>query len=64
MNVPRETIFCVGRFKLFLRKMFATAPKLGKGPLRRSQKRLDRRLEEVAKAVGGAHCRLQEAIFY
>ena len=27
----------------------------GKGP----QKRLDRRLEEVAKAVGGGYCRLQ-----
>ena len=31
----------------------------GKGPRRRSQKRLDRRLEEVAKAVGGGYCRLQ-----
>ena len=34
----------------------------GKGPqkpLRRSQRRLDRRLEEVAKAVGGGYCRLQ-----
>ena len=31
----------------------------GKGPQRRSQKRLDRRLEEVAKAVGGGYCRLQ-----
>ena len=27
----------------------------GKGP----QRRLGRRLEEVAKAVGGGHCRLQ-----
>ena len=31
----------------------------GKGPPRRSQRRLDRRLEEVAKAVGGGYCRLQ-----
>ena len=31
----------------------------GKGPERRPQKRLGRRLEEVAKAVGGGYCRLQ-----
>ena len=31
----------------------------GKGPQRRLQKPLDRRLEEVAKAVGGGYCRLQ-----
>ena len=31
----------------------------GKGPERRPRKRLDRRLEEVAKAVGGGDCRLQ-----
>ena len=31
----------------------------GKGPQRRPQKRLGRRLEEVAKAVGGGYCRLQ-----
>ena len=31
----------------------------GKGPQRRSQKRLDRRSEEVAEAVGGGYCRLQ-----
>ena len=31
----------------------------GKGPLRRPEKRLERRLEEVAKAVGGGYCRLQ-----
>ena len=31
----------------------------GKGPERQSQKRLDRWLEEVAKAVGGGYCRLQ-----
>ena len=31
----------------------------GKGPRRRSQKRLGRRLEEVAKAVGGGYLRLQ-----
>ena len=30
-----------------------------KGPRRRPQKRLGRRLEEVAKAVGGGYCRLQ-----
>ena len=30
-----------------------------KGPQRRSQRRLGRRLEEVAKAVGGGCCRLQ-----
>ena len=31
----------------------------GEGPHRRPQKRLDRRLQEVAKAVGGGYCRLQ-----
>ena len=31
----------------------------GKGPQRRPQRRLGRRLEEVAKAVGGGYCRLQ-----
>ena len=31
----------------------------GKGPQRRPRKRLGRRLEEVAKAVGGGYCRLQ-----
>ena len=31
----------------------------GEGPRRRPQKRLGRRLEEVAKAVGGGYCRLQ-----
>ena len=31
----------------------------GEGPQRRRQRRLDRRLEEVAKAVGGGYCRLQ-----
>ena len=31
----------------------------GKGPHRRPQQRLDRRLEEVAKAVEGGYCRLQ-----
>ena len=31
----------------------------GEGPQRRPQKRLDRRLEGVAKAVGGGYCRLQ-----
>ena len=31
----------------------------GEGPPRRLQKPLDRRLEEVAKAVGGGYCRLQ-----
>ena len=31
----------------------------GKGPQRRPQRPLDRRLEEVAKAVGGGYCRLQ-----
>ena len=29
----------------------------GKGPQRRPQKQLGRRLEEVAKAVGGGYCR-------
>ena len=29
-----------------------------KGPQRRPQKRLGRRLEEIAKAVGGGYCRL------
>ena len=31
----------------------------GKGPQRRPQRHLGRRLEEVAKAVGGGYCRLQ-----
>ena len=31
----------------------------GQGPQRRPQKRVDRRLEAVAKAVGGGYCRLQ-----
>ena len=31
----------------------------GEGPQRRPQKPLGRRLEEVAKAVGGGYCRLQ-----
>ena len=31
----------------------------GEEPRRGSQKRVDRRLEEVAKAVGGGYCRLQ-----
>ena len=31
----------------------------GKAPPRGAQKRLDRRLEAVAKAVGGGYCRLQ-----
>ena len=31
----------------------------GKGAQRRPQRRLGRRLEEVAKAVGGGYCRLQ-----
>ena len=31
----------------------------GKGPQRRPPKPLDRRLEEVAEAVGGSYCRLQ-----
>ena len=30
----------------------------GNGPERRPQRRLDRQLEEVAKAVGGGYCRL------
>ena len=30
-----------------------------KGPQRPPQKRLERRLEEVAKAVGGGYCRLR-----
>ena len=31
----------------------------GKGPQRRPQRWLDRRLEEVANAIGGGYCRLQ-----
>ena len=31
----------------------------GRGPQRRPQKPVDRRLEEAAKAVGGGYCRLQ-----
>ena len=31
----------------------------GRGPQRGAQRRLGRRLEEVAKAIGGGYCRLQ-----
>ena len=31
----------------------------GKAPQRRPQERLDRRSEEIAKAVGGGYCRLE-----
>ena len=31
----------------------------GKGPQRRPKRWLDRRLEEVAKTIGGDYCRLQ-----
>ena len=31
----------------------------GKGPQRRPQTRLDRRLEEAIEAAGGSYCRLQ-----
>ena len=31
----------------------------GKGPQRRSHRRLGRRLKEVAEAVGGGYCRIQ-----
>ena len=34
----------------------------GKGPHGRPQKRLDRRLEEVVKAVGGGFCRFQKPL--
>ena len=34
-------------------------PLEGKGPQRQPQRRLDRQLEEVAKAVGGGYCRFQ-----
>ena len=34
----------------------------GKGPQGPPQRRLDRRLEEVAKAVGGSYCRLQMSL--
>ena len=34
----------------------------GEGPQRRPQQRLGRRLEEVAKAVGGGYCRLLNAV--
>ena len=34
----------------------------GKGPQRRPQKRLNSRLEEVVKAVGGGNCRLQMSL--
>ena len=34
----------------------------GKGPERLPQRRLKRRLEEVAKAVGGGYCRLQMSL--
>ena len=35
----------------------------GEGPHRRFQKRLGRRLVEIAKAVGGGYCRLQMLAF-
>ena len=34
----------------------------GKGPQRWPQRWVDRRLEEVAKAVGGSYCRLQKPL--
>ena len=34
----------------------------GEGPQGRPQRRLDRRLEEVAEAVGGGYCRLQMSL--
>ena len=49
-SLPRDTLhwapfpFALGR---------------GKGPQRRPQERISRRLAEVAKAVGGGYCRLQ-----
>ena len=33
-----------------------------KGPQRRPQQRLDRRLQEVVKAVGGGYCQLQRPL--
>ena len=45
---------CLSSDKQMLRDAFE-----GKGPQRRPQKRLDRRLEEVAETVGGGCCRLQ-----
>ena len=38
---------------------FATLTLEGKGSQRRPRRRLDRRLEEVVKAVGGGYCWLQ-----
>ena len=34
----------------------------GEGPQRRPQKRSDRRLEEVAEAVGGGYCQLEMSL--
>ena len=45
-NNPDDQTFC------------GTDASEGKGPRRRPQQRLGRRLEEVAKAVGDGYCRL------
>ena len=45
--------------RLGLRRCSPRDASEGKGPRKRPQKRLGRRLEEVAEAVGGGYCRLQ-----
>ena len=50
-NAPER---CSGRDAILVRDASE-----GEGPQRRPQQRLGRRLEEVAKAVGGGYCRLQ-----
>ena len=58
MAKAANQVFCI-RFRApVCRGLFRDASE-GKGPQRRPQMRLDRLLEEVAKAVGGGYCRLQ-----
>ena len=58
-DVPLRVCFCAtGTSGLLLATAWAWMPQ-GKGPRRRPQRRLDRRLEEVAKAVGVGYCRLR-----
>ena len=53
---------CLSQMTLPERSPQASDALEGKGPQGPPQRRLDRRLEEVAKAVGGSYCRLQMSL--
>ena len=55
LGVPKPPLGCRGAAVV----MKVRDAVQGKGPQRRLQQRLDKRLERVAEAVGGGHCRLQ-----